>query len=400
MEINGLKVVGTGVIVGALMTSAFLGGIATRGKSSANPEPTPTVAAVTKDDTNGNVVLVGDGQDESKPEAEAAATQAPSQPQQPASPAPAPVEPTVTPLEPTPVPASPTPVNEPPYVVAISPEDGDAGISPNADIVVTFSEPMDKASAQAAFNLSTGNCGAFSWSAADTVMTFDPCADWDYGTDVAVDIYDGAADDLDLGMEGDFASSFKVLQQSTLKIYSEDAYDGYVYAPGVFVFGDKSIADGHTFNVGTWTRGFVSFDLSDLPEDLVQIQSAKVNLKQKSHQAGAYGPATGSLLIESVTYGTLTNGDWGMDANSSGCFICLLPILSSDASDGWKSMEMSGWVQADWDHRDERDYNSQFRLRFNNDCGDGACASVSAEFYSGMGAGVVRPYMLVTYTHP
>jgi hypothetical protein len=375
--------------------------VATGGKSGAEPEPEPTAIVEATDDTDDGIVLVGDEQDED--EDTAGETAQPQQPQAPVAPTTAPVEPTPAPpvVEPTPAPPTPepTPVNEAPFVVSINPEDGANGIEIDANIVVTFSEAMDKASAQAAFNLSTGNCGAFSWNGDATVMTFDPCASWAYGTDVEVEVYDSAADEDGLAMADEFDSDFLVLRQSTVKLWSEDAYDGSVYGPGINVLGDKAIADGQYFAVSTWMRGYLSFDLSDLPEDLVEIQSANVKVKQTAHVAGAYTNATGSLLIESVTYGTLTVGDWGLTPNVV-CNLCLIPILSSDATDGWKTANVLGYVRGDWEDREDRDYNSQFRLRFSKDCGDGSCASISAKFVSGKGVGVARPNLYLTYTHP
>jgi len=409
VENKGLKIIGTAVVVAGLMTGAFFaGGVATGGKSGAEPEIVPTLTAAqpaeAENDEDSGIVLVGDNDEPSEDVVdEPEQPETPQQPQAPVAPTTTPVEPTPAPpvVEPTPAPPAPepTPVNEAPFVVSIGPADGEDGIEVDANIVVTFSEAMDKAAAQAAFNLSTGNCGAFSWNGDATVMTFDPCASWAYGTEVEVEVYDSAEDEDGLAMADDFDSEFMVLRQTTTKIWSDDAYDGHVYAPGAFVLGDKSVVDGGIIRVGTWSRGFLSFDLDELPEDLVDIQSATVNIKQKSHQAGAYTNATGWLMLDSVYYNTLTNGDWGLAANSIPCWICVVPYLSTDGTDTWKQIEMAGYVRVDWENRDDQDYLSQFRLRFANDC-NGNCPSVSADFYSGKGAGVVRPYLYVTYTHP
>jgi hypothetical protein len=411
VEFNGMKVIGTVVVAVGLLGGAFLAGGLTSGDSGGAPSSTRTPVATPqsgredKDDDKDVVLVTDDDADEDTQDAGNGGTaveeedeQPAPAPQQPEPTAPAPVEPTPAPVEPTPT-ATPAPVNATPFVVSISPADGVNGVARNADIVVTFSEPMDRASAQAALNPSTGNCGAFSWNGDDTQMTFDPCADFAYGTEVSVVVYDSAADTLGLGMMDDFESAFLVLRQSTIKLWSQDAYDGYVYGPGVFVFGDKAVADGQYFSVSTWTRGFLSFDLDDLPEDLVEIQSAMVAVKQTSHDAGAYGNATGKLLVEGVSYGTLTTGDWNLPGTIT-CGFCLIPVLGTDAADGWKTTEVAGYVRSDWENRMALDYNSQFRLRFAKDCGDGSCSNVGASFVAGMGNGVVRPYLSITYTHP
>ena len=397
MELNILKAIG-----GLAFATVLIGVVVMKTGIAADDEtvaPSPIelipVEADKKPASDKDVVLVGDELDDGAGEADNAAEGTDGEPSQAAPPASAPVEP--APAEQGP--AEQAPANEAPFVVSVFPAHGAAGVETDADIVVTFSEPMDKAMAQAAFELSGGNCGDFSWSDDATVMTFNPCAAWDYGMDVELAVSQAAADQLGLGLLEAFESGFMVLRQSTIKLWSEDAYDGHVFGGGVFVLGDKAVADGQYLTVGTWSRGFLSFDLSELPQDLVEIQDAGFSLKQDSHQAGAYGNGTGSLLIESVTYGTLTAGDWGLAANFD-CDFCLIPVLSADASDGWKSAGVVGYVRDDWENREERDYNSQFRLRFAKDCGDGGCPSISATFIAGKGNGVVRPHLDITFTHP
>ncbi|MDQ6725517.1 MAG: Ig-like domain-containing protein [Actinomycetota bacterium] len=69
----------------------------------------------------------------------------------------------------------------PPTVSAIEPAGATTGVAAGANVVVTFSEAVDRNSAQAAFSLrragTTANLGgAFSWNPASTVMSFDPYA--------------------------------------------------------------------------------------------------------------------------------------------------------------------------------------------------------------------------------
>ena len=65
-----------------------------------------------------------------------------------------------------------------PYVVWTVPASGDYQVPLTQPITVTFSQPMDRASTQAAFSLTTADGatvpGRFSWSEGDTVMTFTP----------------------------------------------------------------------------------------------------------------------------------------------------------------------------------------------------------------------------------
>ena len=68
----------------------------------------------------------------------------------------------------------------PPTVASTAPASGATGVSPAANVSVTFSEPMDAASVQAAFSLVRASdgaaaAGAFSWSG--NTLTFNPGAD-------------------------------------------------------------------------------------------------------------------------------------------------------------------------------------------------------------------------------
>jgi hypothetical protein len=61
----------------------------------------------------------------------------------------------------------------PPAVVSTFPANGATGVATNTQIRVTFSEPMDAASAQAAFSLAPVTAGKFDW-ASDSLMYWKP----------------------------------------------------------------------------------------------------------------------------------------------------------------------------------------------------------------------------------
>src|SRR5262245_6114784 len=84
----------------------------------------------------------------------------------------------------SPAPATPTPVpNARPEILEVVPADGAIGIALNANVRVTFSEPMDKGSVESAFKLTNpALAGAFSWDVEARVMTFNPNSNMTYGT--------------------------------------------------------------------------------------------------------------------------------------------------------------------------------------------------------------------------
>ncbi len=80
----------------------------------------------------------------------------------------------------------------PPTILATSPT-GSAANTTDA-IVITFSEPMDTASAQAAFGLSPSATGSFSWAGGGTILTFQPSQPLQPGTTYTITVGTGATD--------------------------------------------------------------------------------------------------------------------------------------------------------------------------------------------------------------
>jgi hypothetical protein len=286
-----------------------------------------------------------------------------------------------------------------PWVLKVAPATYLKGVALNANFVITFSEPMDKASVEAAFSFDDATPGKFSWNADATVMTFNPDANFEYNDVPSWTLANTAKDAQGKALKSKSAGEFSVLKLSKVVLKGQAAFDGTVYAPAVQVLGPNAIANDNTFDVGTWQRGFVSFDLSQLPADTTKIESAELRVYQTQHDATAYTAATGKLNVQSVTYGTLDAGDWGRAMNQfclGGC-ANLQSTLSTSAANGWKSVDALGMVGLDWGMREERGMRSQFRLVFaNENNGDGPEVSVSIA--SGMTA--YAPQLEIEYVHP
>jgi len=108
-------------------------------------------------------------------------------------------------------------------------------------------------------------------------------------------------------------------------------------------------------NVNLVTRGFVSFDLSDIPSGAT-ITEASLRLYQAKIIGNPYG-AGGSLKVDHLTYGdSLDNEDYGAAALSSS-FI----TLTNNASIEWKDAVVTDRVKDDIANGRSR---SQFRIHF------------------------------------
>jgi hypothetical protein len=97
----------------------------------------------------------------------------------------------------------------PPSIVSIIPSDLSKDIAVTSNVLITFSKPMDRASAEGAFSLSDnlGKVnGNFSW--VGETMTFNPSSNLAYSTTYHVKVTKSAMDTYGIQMKNDFNSSF------------------------------------------------------------------------------------------------------------------------------------------------------------------------------------------------
>lgn len=95
----------------------------------------------------------------------------------------------------------------PPTVASISPANGSAAVSLKDSIMVTFSEPMDTASARAAFSMNPAVAGSFSWSGM-TALKFKPTQILAVKRTYQVTINNTARDRNGIPMTAPFNSTF------------------------------------------------------------------------------------------------------------------------------------------------------------------------------------------------
>jgi uncharacterized membrane protein len=93
------------------------------------------------------------------------------------------------------------------------------GVSIFADVIVTFSERVDKESAESAFSISPSVSGIFYWSSQDTEMTFDPSSWFNSNTVYTITVdSDNVFDLAGNGMQSDVTWSFTTGSQVTNNI--------------------------------------------------------------------------------------------------------------------------------------------------------------------------------------
>jgi hypothetical protein len=199
-----------------------------------------------------------------------------------------------------------------PSILATQPAKGERGVALNPSIVVTFSEPMDRKSAQEAFVVTSPGSrqGVFIWNDEGTEMTFkpDPYYEFYYGDDVEWRIANTAKDQAGNLLASSYLSDFKIRRLEYITLYSESALDGYVQSDGGVYASDSVVFMGNMYN-NVYSRGFFTFDLSQLPDDVLGINYASFypNQQYYSYSGNPQANLTTSdqpgVLLESVDYG-------------------------------------------------------------------------------------------------
>ena len=315
---------------------------------------------------------------------------APVQPEQPAP------QPPV--IEPEPEPEEPVVLVVPPTIEKTTPVDNSTGNTRGTKLLFYFSRPMDKASVNAAFTMvSPVVNGTISWDVAGEVMTFDPAADFAYGEWVEAKIGGTAKDAMGVEMFHDKTIKFRVMRIATVDLLSVAGKDGYVVNPQVAAI-DYVNTEANRIKVSTWERGFLSFNLASLPENVIDVTDAELSVLQSSADATAYGGQTGNLRVQPLPFASLDVSDF----NKKGIEVCwpicapVSQLLSSSQGLGMKTADMTLFLRADVKNRVELGNLSQFRLFFDKENG-GDGPKVGVEIHSGEGA--TKPKLQITYTY-
>ncbi|MBB6099491.1 hypothetical protein HNR42_002941 [Deinobacterium chartae] len=316
---------------------------------------------------------------------------------------------------------NPPPDTTPPTVLSIVPGDGTTGINKSADVVVTFSEKMDQASAQAAFQSANLPDGTFSWNAEGTVMTYNPNADLAYGptgTNYSLNITTAAKDLAGNALAASVSSSFRTYRQVSSTFNSVTDLDGWVREDGNvntalglsgLMVGDSAAVDNASY------RSFLTFDLSGLPASLEasNIVEAKLEVYQNDvvgtpytdldECSGAPVLVCTNIMVEHVNYGSsLTASDFDAAALLYvGQIGCATIIACDEVSLGYKTLTTGAMRDAladDWTNRAERGNRAQFRLRFAKQSDfDGASDIV---YFNAAESASNKPRLVLTYLLP
>jgi len=105
------------------------------------------------------------------------------------------------------------PDTTPPTVLGITPADGATDVSPDTDVVIVFSEPMDQATADGNVTMTGGTITSLEWTAADTLVVHHEA--WTLKSMVTVTVGTGLADLAGNHLAAPVSSTFSVTVPDT-----------------------------------------------------------------------------------------------------------------------------------------------------------------------------------------
>jgi hypothetical protein len=219
-----------------------------------------------------------------------------------------------------------------PEILSSWPADGDAGFLFNDSFVIEFSVPMDKESVEASYVSKDLPAGAveFSWNEDGTKLTITPDEKLDYNIGVVpedienVFYYFGIStnaksvdgESLTEGHDVTFATARRMVEylEPVSALSGGVRTEGYVTDD--IVAGDSGKTDDEDEVTDWWYIGMISFDLDELPGEVVLVNWAQLGASQAVINGTPFADLGGQVYLYDVSF---TERD----------FDALLPQLSS-----------------------------------------------------------------------
>ncbi len=257
-----------------------------------------------------------------------------------------------------------------PKVLDVKPHAFEKGVKADTKIVFKFSEPMDKESTEKAFYGEKFGPLKYTWSDNDKTLTITPIKGFSYSdTDIAKAyvfvLETSASDKAGNKLEKETKVTFYTPRTLSTEIYSQKDLDGYVTSAS----GGIAVTQGEYVEIGdidsnAYVRGFVSFKIKALPDNLVSIKKAELSMHQKVVLGKPYSDLTlkkRHLRIAHIYYGKVLKPS---DLTKSLLLDKNYKEFSKTPLLGQKTLNVTSWVQDDFDNRGARSYSSQYRLQF------------------------------------
>jgi hypothetical protein len=259
-----------------------------------------------------------------------------------------------------------------PSIVSVSPSNGASGVAADAVVTLTFSEPMNTRAVEAAYSSGDLPAGSlsFSWSNGDSVLQLTPhqpllratgtSPEATVARSYAFELGTSATDQSGEALPG-FSSSFSTLREisQTLAALQDRNLTGNwrsddLYGENSCQFDSTTTCIGDSSNENSTYRGFITFDLSDLPAQLQALSTAQLSMTIDSIRNTPF-TGLGNLVADHVTFDGIS-----LDAFGAVSIGSVIQISSSATAGAQLSANVLSAVQTDLPNRG----HSQFRLRF------------------------------------
>jgi len=276
-----------------------------------------------------------------------------------------------------------------PRVLSTSPNDGAAGVAAASTITVAFSRPMDPASVEAAWQSTDlpREGVSFAWNAASDTVVVTPAQPLELAEGTGLDpsvvparsyhvsIDTTARATAGAALAAPVALAFTTQRVMTVELEPIGVLTRSMRSDGV-VFGETAVTLTHGDTTGNLQlKTFVTFALPVLPSGGV-AERARLGANQNSTVGVPY--ALGKLVARHVSAATIDAA--AFTASPLGT----AGALSSDATAGAKTLDVSSEVLDDLANHAARGERTQFRLELEAATDNGADADEARFSRSGM----------------
>lgn len=265
---------------------------------------------------------------------------------------------------------SPEPVpGVPPAVVAVDPPSGSV-VEEEVAVTITFSEPMDRAAVEEAIAFPGAAAPTFEWNGDGTEVTASRQVAYPQGSDPAqtgprqfqVTLAAGAVDEDGEPIDGGALALDYTLryQRISEEFPFSQTLSGNCFLPcsgtWTWVVAGENMSDTTVTN-----RGFLTIPF-DLPDGIV-VEEAVLETAIDLVTGNPFGEL-GDLLVDDVTFTAITDQSLYGRGNSLGA------LFTADQHAGAGATTSFDFTEAfadDYEHRADRSYRTQLRLRFLHD---------------------------------
>jgi Big-like domain-containing protein len=272
-----------------------------------------------------------------------------------------------------------------PSVVSVSPPDGASAVASDAVLVLVFSVPMDRELTEGAYQSEgiPSDAVTFSWNEQSTELTITPNQPLEYASGTNPDNVEArrysfflsasAADSTGQRLASPAEFSFSMLREieATLLAVQDRDLTGSWRSNDTYGAGDCARAQINTCVGDTRVagddeqyKGFITFDLSELPSELEQISAARLDFEITGRSGNPFA-GLGALFLEHLSFEVI-----GPEAFQVPPLADLGRIATAGNAGTTLSVDVSLAVESDAASR----ARTQYRLRF-EDVTDGDATS-------------------------